>query len=127
MAEFDEDQLVFVYGTLMQAHGNNRLLDNAVFKGQRYTMSSNYIMYSHGIPYVNRVDDTDIRRGKVRGELYLVPAQDMSRLDGLEHHPEWYCRELIELEDGSMAWCYLNTDADVCDGSNRTDAGHYEF
>ena len=127
MQEFNEDQLVFVYGTLKQAHGNNRLLYNATFKGQLYTKGADYIMHSYGIPYVNRVDADDSRAGKILGELYQVPAHDMPRLDSLEGHPEWYCRELIEIEDGNMAWCYLNPDADVCDGSNRKETGYYAY
>lgn len=104
---------VFVYGTLKRGHGNNGLMETA---GAKFicetTTKDEYYLVSYGIPYVvkdNKEYPRGIRRhkGKIKGELYDVPDKNIDILDDLEGHPNWYKRELIELENGEKAWIYF--------------------
>lgn len=47
---------------------------------------------------------------RVKGEVFEVNDGTLQRLDHVEHHPNWYCREQIPVEvDGKeiLAWCYF--------------------
>lgn len=107
-----EGDLVAVYGTLKQGHGNHCLLDGAEFVGSGETVK-HLRMVDRGIPYVFPGTASDGKRVKV--ELYRPagPGQWES-LDALEGHPDHYVRRLtmIELEDGSVeeAWLYFAGD-----------------
>ena len=73
---------VFVYGTLKQGHGNNRLLEGSLFCGKAIT-NNTFKMYDGGFPYV--VDDNTIGGNyPVIGEVYEVDDATLKRLDGLE-------------------------------------------
>jgi gamma-glutamylcyclotransferase (GGCT)/AIG2-like uncharacterized protein YtfP len=43
----------------------------------------------------------------VAGELYAVEEEHLKRLDVFEGCPDWYQREVIELDDGTQAFAYL--------------------
>lgn len=88
--------LIFVYGTLKEGFGNNRLIQasannrkvcDAVTKNSFYFLSS-------GIPYIQRnnrfIEDF---KAPVTGELYSVDDITLERMDALEGHPTWYRRE----------------------------------
>jgi len=114
---------VFVYGTLRPGHGNNRLLSNAVHIGQAVTNPADtYNMFlSHldgGIPFVVRRSVEENLHTPVSdiivGDLYQVTDEELRRLDALESHPNWYCREEVNIKvavgDGHLsttAWMYL--------------------
>lgn len=45
-------------------------------------------------------------RGWVKGDLMIVDDAGLRDLDRREGHPRVYCRILVKLRDGSVAWCY---------------------
>lgn len=99
--------LVFVYGTLKPGYSNNYLLKDAehVDKG---TTVEKYALYKQGIPYVTKNESIV----QIQGDVYLVDDSTLSRLDQLEGHPSWYCREQVEvtLATGQIvsAWIYFH-------------------
>jgi gamma-glutamylcyclotransferase (GGCT)/AIG2-like uncharacterized protein YtfP len=97
---------VFVYGTLKRGHGNHRLLaDNRVI-GEAVSLDR-YMMWGQGIPFIAPDDDDG---SPVAGELYEVDADTLAKLDRLEGHPDWYCRELRSFTiagETCTAWVYL--------------------
>lgn len=104
------NELMFVYGTLKKAYGNNRLLEGAEFLGEAVTLFHDYHMVSRGIPMVYQLPT-----GKgfhVGGELYSVPDALVPNIDRLEGHPRWYRRELIDVltpntTQATQAWMYI--------------------
>lgn len=76
--------LVFVYGTLKQGYGNNRLLQNADFIGDAVTVEK-YRMLHGGFPIV--LDDQ--QKFQIHGELYRVTDHQLRNCDSLEgYHGE---------------------------------------
>lgn len=111
---------VFVYGTLRPGYGNNhRLLRNAVHIGPACTSpADDFTMYlSHlggGIPFVVRENYDSLNLPVISGDLYQVNNEELARLDSLEGHPNWYCREEINIRVKTggksitaTAWIYL--------------------
>lgn len=97
--------LVFVYGTLKEGHGNNCLLkdNNAVYMGDFKTLSG-LSLYVAGLPYLVK---RELGTG-AEGELYMVDDNTLSKLDNLEGHPSFYKRELIKLQDYYFeVWAYI--------------------
>jgi gamma-glutamylaminecyclotransferase len=100
--------LVFVYGTLKRGGGNNRLLESARLVGPAVTVDA-YGMERNGSPRVYR-DAPKGYAAPVVGEVYCVDDETLARLDSLERHPHWYCRELVSVDapGGSVeAWLYF--------------------
>jgi len=99
---------LFVYGTLRKGYGNHRFLNDerVRFLGRGET-AEKYAMYCVGIPFVTKEKQVS----KIKGEVYEVPEDVLSRIDSLEGHPYAYRRELTEvvLEDGQKltAWIYF--------------------
>lgn len=93
---------VFVYGTLRNGWGNHRLLVGQTFVGPAKTVAG-FAMFEAGIPIVRR----DASGGAIVGEVYEVDAAALRDLDRLEGHPRMYCREEVDLADGTRAWIYL--------------------
>jgi len=65
-------------------------------------------MYSQGIPFVLKGDPVSY----IHGELYDIDAVTLKQLDRLEGHPDWYCREQVEIISATnqtiTAWLYFN-------------------
>lgn len=80
---------IFVYGSLKRDFPNHRILQAAVFAGTAATKEQ-YALYAAGIPYVCRKPQTST----IKGEVFLVAAETLQRIDDLEGHPHWYYREL---------------------------------
>ncbi len=102
------NHLAFVYGTLKKGFHNHHYITESEFIGSGFT-AEKYAMYVDGIPYV--VKDEPVAR--IQGEVYSVDNDILVILDQLERHPDWYCREEVEiiLNDGVdkiMAWLYFN-------------------
>jgi gamma-glutamylcyclotransferase (GGCT)/AIG2-like uncharacterized protein YtfP len=99
----------FVYGTLKQGYGNNRLLDTAKFIGPAITNSAAFTLFNGGFPMVRAGGDNHIK-----GELY--ETDDPNVIQSLEGVPNMYYREEIEvrpLEGDTLtttAFIYLGTD-----------------
>lgn len=86
---------VVVYGTLKQGFGNHRLLANSKYLGV-HTIPDGYTMYSlGGFPAIVEGGDRP-----VVAEVYEVDRETLIRLDGLEGHPNWYCRKTIPTQYG---------------------------
>ena len=100
---------VFVYGTLKQGHGNNRLLNRAKFVGPGTTVSEAFQMQDGGFPMVFAGGQF-----KVKGELFEVnDQQTLDNLDRLEGVPHFYNRQEVEVDvDGEIisAFMYVTND-----------------
>ena len=99
---------IAVYGTLKQGRGNHDyFLQEANLVSKEAQTVNNYAMYSSGIPYVVKDEQTT----QIQCEIYDVDEWELQSIDGLEGHPNWYKREEIDikLEDGSTtkAWMYF--------------------
>jgi gamma-glutamylcyclotransferase (GGCT)/AIG2-like uncharacterized protein YtfP len=97
---------VFVYGTLMEGFGNNRLLkDSSLIENA--TTEDGYVLVANGIPYLLE----DQGKSYVHGEIYKVNEKTLENLDTLEGHPNWYARKVInvvtEQGDRLKAWAYF--------------------
>jgi gamma-glutamylcyclotransferase (GGCT)/AIG2-like uncharacterized protein YtfP len=99
--------LLFVYGTLKRGFGNNRFLDGQKFMGNAVSTEPHYFMTGDGIPYLHEDD----QNGKfVVGEIWEVSDAALEAIDGLEGHPNHYCREeRLFFCKGKpiVAWVYL--------------------
>jgi gamma-glutamylaminecyclotransferase len=102
---------VFVYGTLMDGYGNNRLLQNGNAKlvGKAITQPSFVMLASglNGIPFV--ADVKEEREGhpsnywlenasQIHGEVWRCDTDTLKTLDRLEGHPDWYKRERVKVD-----------------------------
>ena len=119
MLQLKPGQHIFVYGTLKQNHGNNRLLKNAKFIGKGRTVQDHFVMLDGGYPTV-------IPQGKfhVRGELFLVEDQTtLNNLDALEGVPYLFDHHevTIKLDEGEEveAVMYVGADQNLHRWSNR--------
>jgi len=99
-------QTLFVYGTLKRNFHNHHFLKSSQYIGTGYTKNQ-YAMYTNGIPFVIKGDPVSY----IHGELYAVDAVTLKLLDRLEGHPDWYCREQVEIvsvENQTItAWLYF--------------------
>jgi len=103
------NELVFVYGTLRMGCGNNYLLRNARYLGERLTKDFYHMTVSGCVPFIDVAPLTSNFKAQVKGDLFLVTDEEtMEDLDALEGHPDWYCRKVMELASGEPAWIYLN-------------------
>jgi len=99
---------VFVYGTLKKGYQNHHHIKDSEFIGSGRT-TDKYAMYQKDYPFV--VSDEAV--SFIYGEIYSVDDTLLALLDHLEHHPEWYCRELVDIVlDGDariiQVWLYFN-------------------
>lgn len=98
--------LIFVYGSLRENHGNHHLLADACSYGI-CTTKENYAMYVvSGYPYVTSSES----RYPIVGELYGVDDQTMHKLDKMEGHPRYYVRRqtvVVQGEQEYTAWMYF--------------------
>ena len=111
---FEDNQLVFVYGSLRKGFGNNRLLQGQEFLRASAT-EDKFLMYSMGgFPAV----DTSVDSNQIQGELYEVNPEGMARLDRLEGYPSFYDRKEVKLATGETAWVYFIDEFHKRYGSN---------
>lgn len=102
------EELVFVYGTLRRGYGNHYLLKEGGARLLDLARTARaYALYALEIPFA--VKDQAVSR--LRGELYAVTPECLARLDELEEHPQWYCRERVAVVtdrgDNLQAWLYF--------------------
>lgn len=101
--------LVAVYGTLRHDMHNNCLLGDSEFIGGEIKRG-NYAMYVDTyLPFVTKTEEDN---HLLAYEVYKVTDETLARLDRLEGHPNWYCRELIPTSFGD-AWMYLVPNSEV--------------
>ena len=99
---------VFVYGSLKRGHGNHRCLEGAEFIGPG--ILDNAKMLNLGaFPGI-----VPSATGEIFGELYKINPGILARLDRLEGHPSFYCREMKPIFEGFEqdsplfeAWVYF--------------------
>ena len=105
MFDWQDVNLVAVYGTLKSGHSNHIVLNNSNLVGVGKTVSK-YAMQAEGIPYLYEHEHRD----QISVEVYDVVSDTIKdSLDHLESHPTFYERKLtdIELTDGSVKTCWL--------------------
>jgi gamma-glutamylcyclotransferase (GGCT)/AIG2-like uncharacterized protein YtfP len=104
--------LIFTYGTLMTGMPNNPRLNGAKSQGRATTVEK-YELRAAAVPYVNKNHKTHV----IQGEVFEVDLRDFPRVDQLEGHPTWYCRERIPVRLASgqtvKAWIYFNNRAEA--------------
>jgi gamma-glutamylaminecyclotransferase len=102
----EKKHLVFVYGTLRQAHSNHQLIGDAFCYGVGSTREK-YAMYiTGGYPYVTSTEACY----PIVGELYAVDDDTLDILDKMEGHPRYYTRRQIVLDVEGVeytAWMYF--------------------
>lgn len=127
--------LLFVYGTLKKGCGNNRLLSDSEYVGQRVT-SDKYCLGDVGFPYAfpaHVFDGYEFEEEflPVLGDLFKVTNPVvMARVDALEGEGSHYHRKLIETTEGETAWMYhqLNPmSINSCYLCSVTPEGEYEW
>ena len=85
---------VFVYGSLKRGFGNHRCLEGAEFIGPG--ILDNAKMLNLGA-FPGLVPATT---GEIFGEIYKITPTILVRLDRLEGHPHFYCREIKPIFEG---------------------------
>jgi gamma-glutamylaminecyclotransferase len=93
---------IFVYGTLRRGGSNHALLSGAACEGEARTREPFAMFDLGGFPCIVPGGEE-----RVAGEVFLVDAATLARLDALEDAPRWYRREAVRLDDGSLAEAYL--------------------
>ena len=109
---------VFVYGSLLRGlHNSHHLLNSPLVLPGARTSSSNYVLIDSGNSYlyaVHAANAGDRVQSTLLGEVYSVNEQALESLDKLEEHPDYYRRELIQVDgESEPAWMYLIVDKDV--------------
>jgi gamma-glutamylcyclotransferase (GGCT)/AIG2-like uncharacterized protein YtfP len=99
---------IFVYGTLKRGLSNAAHLDGATFERVAVTTVGYVLHMVDGYPAMSRSN-----AGVVHGELYIVSDELLRLLDEFEGVPEWYQREVIQVEDGTSAEAYMVTQEQV--------------
>jgi gamma-glutamylcyclotransferase (GGCT)/AIG2-like uncharacterized protein YtfP len=105
--DLEKTNLIFVYGTLMQGYNNHSFIQDGKFISKAQTCEL-YQMTAEGIPFV----DKNIATSQIQGELYQInDIVELHNLDCLEGHPDFYCREIVSVEDSQgkehKAWIYF--------------------
>lgn len=103
---------VFVYGTLKQGYGNNRLLQDSEFVSEGVILGGGKLI-GNGIPFF--VPDYLCEEGEVgdiKGEIWRMSGRiTLGRLDTLEGHPHGYYRSLAhvnpETNTASSILCWV--------------------
>jgi gamma-glutamylaminecyclotransferase len=101
-AHTQDEQALFVYGTLMRGQPNAGHLVSAAFVGLAQTVAAFTLVRWQGYPGLRRGGSTG-----VRGELYRVSPALLAALDAFEGHPTLYRRERIPMAGGGSALAYL--------------------
>jgi gamma-glutamylaminecyclotransferase len=100
---------VFVYGTLKRGFGNHQAFLNKD-PLMNATLHS-YVLLSRGYSFPSITKG----EGFVEGELYAVSDRELNQLDGLEGHPNFYQRTLVQVKGSTNdstidAWTYVIVD-----------------
>lgn len=113
----DDQEPLFVYGTLMRGQSNHRHLASSALVGEAVTIDC-FALYLDDLPMVSEHDPVS----PIHGELYRVSPATLATLDQLEGHPDVYRRSrvAVRVKGGSIidAWLYFHLDP-----SGRIDFG----
>ncbi len=94
--------MVAVYGTLKRGRGNHRLLQNSKYIGEFLTRKKYPMIVRGSIPFVGHGFeflglDKEVGHNIVV-QVYEVDCDTLKLLDALEGHPNWYYRDVVELQ-----------------------------
>lgn len=95
------EHLLLVYGTLKKGYGNNHILKDSEYIGER-TISAFTMYHLGGFPAITKEP-----HGPILCELYRINDETLARCDRLEGTPTFYYRELVETEKGEEAYIYF--------------------
>jgi len=98
MTETTAKKYMAVYGTLKRTFGNHRLIEAAKlpFYAKASTKTPEFIITSSGIPFVHHPVPEEIGE-RIQVELYEFDSYDqITNIDNLEGHPNWYRRTPFE-------------------------------
>ena len=95
---------IFTYGTLMTGFHNHYYLEHSEFLGPSFTVNL-FQMYARNprTEYHTSIPFVAMEAGRaavetpstpIIGETYLVTADQLRQMDGLEGHPDWYHRRI---------------------------------
>ncbi|KAJ3443941.1 gamma-glutamylaminecyclotransferase [Anaeramoeba flamelloides] len=109
--------LIFVYGSLLSGHYNNKKFLQKVKPICKTEIKANsYVMFSLGkYPGVCRIFQQDQKGyGTIKGEIYQINHETLKLLDELEGHPDWYKRTKEKTKSGHIVEFYVqpNTTSD---------------
>ncbi len=96
---------VFVYGSLKKGFGNHHLLNDSEFLGEAETCDSRFEMVSlGGFPGVY-----DEGNDKIKGEIYLINQNTLTKLDRLESEGTFYSRKtfLFKFPNGNIIEAFI--------------------
>lgn len=103
-----ETHHVAVYGTLKKGYSNYwHYLSGSYHVGSGVT-SDKYPLLIQGLPYLVNKQGTG---HNVDVDVFKVSDSVLAKLDGLEGHPKWYRRELIDIKMKGKTikcWIYFN-------------------
>lgn len=108
----DKMNFVFVYGTLKNGYGNNRILSDSTYVSNGYTkekFSLRHSYYDRGFPVCMRPVPGELKL-QVYGEIYSVSEGTLWQLDRLEGVPTLYVREkvpIFNIKTGSFMDCFI--------------------
>lgn len=104
-----KNQRIFVYGTLKNGfyfHDSFLGGEKSVFLGKAVT-STDFTLYIDSLPNMVR----EVSDNGVKGEVYEVSEEVLKALDKLEGHPNFYKRDMIEVNLGDdkkiNVWAYV--------------------
>jgi gamma-glutamylaminecyclotransferase len=117
---------VFVYGSLKRGFYNHSLLNGQKFIGPGKTVLPDFTMFNVGaFPGVVQMGNDFIY-----GELYDIDGDALEGLDYLEGHPNFYCREVVQVKDDEGhkhdAWMYF-LPMDYVRGSSVVEGGQWNL
>jgi gamma-glutamylcyclotransferase (GGCT)/AIG2-like uncharacterized protein YtfP len=114
---------VAVYGTLRKGLHNHYLLEDSKYLGEQTIDLKKFRMVSlGGFPAVLPSDSVGATPLTI--EVYAVDDDTLSRLDGLEGHPNWYIREKIPT-DWKNAWMYVMPPEQGCEENEPVASGDW--
>ena len=95
---------LFVYGTLQRGQYRHNLIDGQKFLGDARTAPHYRLYVTRDYPAMVE----DFARGqRIEGELFLIDASLIDRLDYIEGHPRLFRRDTVLLDNGQRVWTYL--------------------
>lgn len=104
-----QDNIVAVYGTLKRGYSNYySYLTDSKFVGSGRT-EDKYPLLVQGLPYL--LNEKGVGHN-VKVDVFKVSDTVLNKLDRLEGHPNWYCRERIPIrlkkDKVVSCWVYFN-------------------
>lgn len=116
----NQSNRVFVYGSLKRGEPNHQWLYGAIFAGRARLLSAELYSLTSYPMAVLRPGSPQV----IHGEVFVIDAEGLDRLDLLEGYPNYYDRQILNLSDGTMAWVYLGRDA-VVEGHELVEFGDW--